>query len=141
MSPSTRISSYSFPFFLVGIEWVIRNMMGATDQPNHVDSHEFLAPTLAAVGISILIPCTSLRKRTIPLPDPTLSNFVVISKREELYVTTMWVMILALTFVWANTLRLSCLHRSDGFFGHDTLFFGLISYFVAIFLSEIREAL
>jgi len=135
MSPSSRISSYSFPFFLIGLEWVIRSRIADSSQ---VDTHEFLAPTLAAVAISILIPCTSLRKRTIRLADPTI---VVISKREEVYASTMWLMILALTSVWAYTLRLSCLHVSYGFFRHDTLFYGLISYFVAIIFSELREVL
>ncbi|HEX3102960.1 MAG TPA: hypothetical protein VHQ22_00825 [Terriglobales bacterium] len=134
----TRVLVYGFPAFLLFFEWLLRTALHSSFQ---VDSHEFMGPTLAAVGVGFLLPLTAHKDRVAVLDAQTqkaLSGYQVISKREATFVGFVWIFIFVLTAGWAYDLYLSCTHTS-GFKGLGQLSLGLGDYFVGIVMSEIKE--
>jgi hypothetical protein len=131
----TRILAYGFAFFLLFLEWLLRKLA-------NIDSHEFMGPTLAAAGVGFLVPLTTAKNKLSTLPTSTqlqLNGYYVISSREQIFVDLSRMFLFVLVASWAYDLFLVCT-RSAGFLGLSPVVLGLITYFVAVVLAEVKEA-
>jgi hypothetical protein len=133
-----RVITYGFPFFMILIEFILRSAF-------KVESRTFMGPTLAATGVGLMLPLTVPKPRDLQLTAATKEELrkyklsVVVEPERRLMEWT-WLSLVVFTFVWAYSLYLSC--RSPHWLimrVPDYLLAGLLTYFVAIVLSEVKE--
>lgn len=121
---------YGFPVILVAFEFGLRTLVNA-------DVSGFIGPTLAAAGLSFLVPLTKLRVLNIEVSD---SNAVVISKRDKEFTSLVWLFILLFLFAWFWSCYLSISRPHDTVWIIPTHFgVGLIAYVISILLTVIKE--
>lgn len=122
---------YGFPLVLLLFEWGLRNIMA-------VDTSGFTGPTLAAAGLSFLVPLT--KPKILNVQVPGASNAVVTSRADSQFVAVTWLMILAFLFVWSSSCYASIKlpgYKVYGVAGH--LFIGAIAYIVSLFMTFLKE--
>ena len=135
---SNRVLIYTFPFFLLVMEWLLRVSLA-------IDSREFVGPTIAAAALGLLLPLTGLKNREFALSDRTKRqiealNAVVVPKRERILIDIVWLTILGSLVIWGCCLVFACKpdHNPTKI---SPVYYGLGSYFIAVIFSEIREAI
>src|SRR4051812_93850 len=97
-----RILIYGYPFYLVSLEYLLR-------QAIKLESEAFIGPTLAAVGISLLLPLIVPKKRDFHFSKKTMDRIEaiggkIIHKRESILIDLVWTLIIVLTALWACSL-------------------------------------
>lgn len=133
-----RTLIYGYPFYLISIEFILRRAL-------KIESEAFIGPTLAAVGISLLLPLIVPKKRDFPFTKKTMLRIEklgvkMIDKRESGFIDLVWSFIFVLTALWAYSLYLSSQRQENSLVGlPGYLIIGFLNYFIAVVLSEIKE--
>jgi hypothetical protein len=123
---------YGFPLLLLIFEWGLRTII-------QVDSSGFTGPTLAAAGLSYLMPLTKPKILDIPIPG-MLGNAVVTSKADQRLVGLVWLIVLSTLFAWAASCYMSIKHPSETMAGVSAHFFiGGVTYVVSLIMTAIKE--
>ena len=123
---------YGFPLILLWFEWGLRTVIG-------VDSWGFTGPTLAAAGLSFLVPLTK-PKVIITQATPTQRRTVMTSRADLAFVGVVWILVLAFLFLWAGACFSSVKHPDDVVYGLSIHFaIGLGVYFVGMVMTFIKE--
>ena len=125
-----KVLVYGFPLLLLVFEWGLRTVM-------HVDSSGFTGPTLAAAGLSFLMPLTKLKTKLIDIPggDPVL----VMSRADEQLVGLIWLLVLSSLFAWAFSCYLSVARPALNFYGTPGHFLvGLTTYVLSLVMTAFK---
>tara|TARA_R100000655_G_scaffold65413_1_gene103874 strand:- start:2556 stop:2948 length:393 start_codon:yes stop_codon:yes gene_type:complete len=122
---------YGFPMILVSFEALLRNLI-------NVDTFGFVGPTLAATGISFMVPLTKLK--TSEVESSLGEKWVQVSKRDHGYVSLIWLLLFVSLFIWFWVCTLSIQSDESMMFqvpAHVVI--GAIVYVAGIVLSSIKE--
>lgn len=122
---------YGFPIILVLFEAFLRSLI-------NVDTFGFVGPTLAATGISFMVPLTRLKVSEV---ESSLGEkWVQVSKRDQAYVNLVWLLLFISLFLWFWVCTLSIKNDTSMLFDFPThVIVGAIMYVVGIILSSIKE--
>jgi hypothetical protein len=131
-----RLLIYTFPFLLLVMEWLLRISL-------QVDSKEFVAPTIAAAALGLLLPLTGRKKRYFQLKKVTRVQLEalkvdLVPRSERILIEIVWIAVLVSLIVWASCLVFAC-KPDDNPVRIAPVYYGLVSYFVAVVFSEIKE--
>ena len=143
MSALYRILLYAFPFLLILVEWIIRSTAEKRDV------RDFLAPSIAAAALPLLIPLLEPKDAQAELIDPELvkripANHTLRSKSDE-RVIGVTLFALGIGFVvWALILRSSIV--GDVPLGLPSELYGFrtpilasgVLYFMAAMMTEVK---
>jgi hypothetical protein len=122
---------YGFPMILVSFEALLRNLI-------NVDTFGFVGPTLAATGISFMVPLTRLK--TSEVESSLGEKWVQVSKRDQGYVNLIWLLLFVSLFVWFWVCTLSIQRDASVVFEFPThVVIGALMYVIGIVLSGIKE--
>lgn len=122
---------YGFPMILVSFEILLRNLV-------NVDTSTFVGPTLAATGISFLVPLTKLKEFEFESNEG--ERWVKVSKRDQIFVNLTWFLLFISLFVWFWVCTLSIQSTSTIWFGFSAqIVAGSTLYVFSIILSTIKE--
>lgn len=120
---------YGFPLTLLGFEWGLRTMLT-------VDSTGFAGPTLAAAGLSFLMPLIKPKQKTIPGHE----DVIAISKAEAAFMPFLWFFVFAFLFSWTWSCYMSLKFPLDKTLGFDShLVIGGALYSISLILTGIKE--
>jgi len=120
---------YGFPLTLLGFEWGLRTMLS-------VDAFGFTGPTLAAAGLSFLMPLVKPKQREINGHE----KYVAVSKTEIRFIPILWLFVLIFLFSWSWSCYVSLklpLDKTLGLPSHFTI--GSAVYTISIILTAIKE--
>jgi hypothetical protein len=120
---------YGFPLTLLAFEWGLRTMI-------EVDSSGFTGPTLAAAGLSFLMPLVKPKQKQIPGHE----GYVAITKADAAFVPLLWLFVLAFLFCWSWSCYVSVklpTHKTLGVASHLAIGGGL--YIVSLILTAVKE--
>lgn len=151
-SLSDRIVGYFFPVFLLLLESFLRSAF-------QINTRDFIGPTLASVGVGMIIPLTSYRSPEVklsPLNTPTEAidlltrpEFTNLIKQRLLFVETQkarvfknfcWFIIFVLVLLWVYSITLSTKSPSELLWIYPKHYYpGIISYTTGVILSEVKE--
>jgi hypothetical protein len=122
---------YGFPIILVLFEAFLRSLI-------NVDTFGFVGPTLAATGISFMVPLTRLKVSEV---ESSLGEkWVQVSKRDQAYVNLVWLLLFISLFLWFWVCTLSIKSDTSMLFDFPThVIVGAAMYVVGIVLSSIKE--
>lgn len=102
-----------------------------------VDTSGFIGPTLAAAGLSFLIPLT--RTKRIDLPVPNFPDALVTSKKDQELVGLIWLLFLASLFAWSASCYTSIRAPDDSVFGWPVHFvIGLGTYLLSLIMTFVK---
>jgi len=122
---------YGFPLVLLLFEWGLRSLLT-------VDSWGFTGPTLAAAGLSFLVPLT--KPKILNVAVPNAPNAVAISKDDNEFIALVWLLILAFLFVWSGACYASIKYPDHRVLGVSThLFVGGVAYLISLVMIFIKE--
>ena len=122
---------YGFPVMLLVFEWGLRHLLS-------VDSWGFTGPTLAAAGLSFLVPLTKPKILNIQIPNAP--DAVVTSKRDKEFVGLTWLMVFAFLFIWSASCYASLKFPEQRVLGFSThLFIGGVAYLISLVMTFIKE--
>ncbi|WP_134082391.1 hypothetical protein [Thiohalophilus thiocyanatoxydans] len=122
---------YGFPIILVSFEALLRNLL-------NVDTLGFVGPTLAATGISFLVPLTKLKEFEFETEEG--ERWIKVSKRDQVFVNLMWFFLFVSLFVWFWVCTLSIQGSSFIFLGFPAqILAGAGLYIVSIILGAVKE--
>lgn len=125
-----KILIYGFPLLLLLFEWGLRTVM-------KVDSSGFTGPTLAAAGLSFLIPLTKLKTRTVDVPGA--DSVLVMTRADEQLVGLIWLLVLASLFSWAVSCYFSVAHAELKAYGSPVHFLiGLGTYILSLVMTAVK---
>ena len=101
-----------------------------------VDSTGFAGPTLAAAGLSFLMPLIKPKQKLIPGHD----NVIAISKAEAAFMPFLWLFVFAFLFCWTWSCYMSLVFPRDKTLGFDShLVIGGSLYSISLILTAIKE--
>lgn len=122
---------YGFPIILVSFEALLRNLI-------NVDTFAFVGPTLAATGISFLVPLTKLKEFEFETDEG--ERWVKVSKRDQVFVNLTWLLLFISLFVWFWVCTLSIQSTPVAWLGFPAqIVAGAALYVASIILSTIKE--
>lgn len=122
---------YGFPIILVSFEALLRNLI-------NVDTFGFVGPTLAATGISFLVPLTKLKEFEFETDEG--ERWVKVSKRDQIFVNLMWLFLFISLFIWFWICTLSIQSSPAIFLGLPAqILAGATLYVLSIILSTVKE--
>ncbi len=130
-----NILSYGFPIYLIGVEMLFRFVTG-------VDTSSFIGPTIAAAGITFLIPLTVPKPVTLPIESQTLvipDGYELVSSRDSEFIKFTWIFILIGTLIWMSACTVSLRYPDWDlwvFPGH--LCVGIVNYVISLLFSWIK---
>ena len=125
------VLTYGFPLILLVFEWGLRTLM-------LVDTSGFIGPTLAAAGLSFLIPLT--KPKRIDVLVPSLPDALVTSKRDQEFVGLIWLLFLASLFAWSASCYTSIRFPENRVFGWPVHFvIGLGTYLLSLIMTFVKE--
>ena len=148
-----RLSIYVIPFVMVFIEMVMRSALS-------VDTKAFIGPTIASVGIALLLPLTRPEKvKRDPLIPTELyevaeaQEYELRPRRESRFIEWTWFLVVVSLAIWIWTLYESIkfprttlgppIYVSKLVIGplptYDDL--GVICYLIGVAMTEVRERL
>jgi hypothetical protein len=109
----------------------------------NADALGFIPATLASAGIGQLFPVVVLRDKTKLLSARVRAQLEQMglsaaSQADMIVVSVGWVAIIVLTVVWAALIYFSITTEAL-ILGVKTLYIGIGTYFVGVFLSEVKE--
>ncbi|MFV8570242.1 hypothetical protein ACNQ6O_03435 [Marinobacter sp. SBS5] len=120
---------YGFPLTLLGFEWGLRTMIG-------VDSFGFTGPTLAAAGLTFLMPLVKPKQKKISGHE----GYVVTTKADATLIPLLWLFVLAFLFFWSWSCYVSVKlpdHTTLGLPSHLAIGSGI--YIVSLILTAVKE--
>ncbi|WP_417659602.1 hypothetical protein [Pseudidiomarina sp.] len=124
---------YGFPIILVSFEALLRNLID-------VDTFGFVGPTLAATGISFMVPLTRLKVSEVK--SSLGEKWVQVSKRDQNYVSLVWLLLFISLFLWFWVCTLSIQSDTSKLFDFPThVVIGATMYVIGIVLSSIKEVM
>ena len=145
VSFSDRFLSYSYPFFLLALEWFLRLAF-------QLDTQEFVGPTLAATSVGMVIPMISYRSvkgLSNILSEETVQDIKKLEEmgakiecgRSVVFRNFCFVAALFFTLTWVATIVISTKFPTMGSLGGHSLSYvlGLACYLLGFLLSEIKE--
>lgn len=122
---------YGFPLTLLAFEWGLRVILS-------VDSTGFTGPTLAAAGLSFLMPLTKPKKKNLSAHHGY--NVVVMSKADSILTPFLWICVFAFLFSWAWACYVSIKLPGNKTLGFDShLVIGGSVYILSLILTAIKE--
>ena len=122
---------YGFPLVLLLFEWGLRSLMA-------VDSSGFTGPTLAAAGLSFLVPLTKPKSLNVQVAG--MPNAVVTSRADNQFVATTWILVFVFLFVWSWSCYVSIKSPEHNVFGvAKHLLIGGIAYLVSLVMTFVKE--
>ncbi|REL35695.1 hypothetical protein [Thalassotalea euphylliae] len=122
---------YGFPMILVSFEALLRNLI-------NVDTFAFVGPTLAATGISFLVPLTKLKELEFETAEG--ERWVKVSKRDQAFVNLTWLLLFVSLFVWFWVCTLSIQSTPITWLGFPAqIVAGAALYVISIILSTVKE--
>ena len=124
------ILTYGFPLILLVFEWGLRTLM-------LVDTSGFIGPTLAASGLSFLVPLTRPKRVDVAIPD--FPDAVATTNVDQQFVGFIWLLILASLFAWSASCYASIKAPDElliGFPIHAVI--GFTTYFISLMMSFIK---
>jgi hypothetical protein len=105
-----------------------------------------MGPTIAAVGISFLLPLIVPKQKQYDFPEAfkqeiEKNKVIIISKAEQRLIDIVWILIFVLTSGWIFSLFISSTQPQLLWFNiiHAYLALGFANYFIGVLLSEIKE--
>lgn len=120
---------YSFPLTLLVFEWGLRTIL-------NVNSSGYTGPTLAAAGLSFLMPLIKPKLKEIPGE----TKLVAMSIAESRLIPFLWMFILIFLFAWASSCYVSIKFPEHQLFGFDShLVIGGSLYAISLILTAIKE--
>jgi hypothetical protein len=128
---------YGFPLILVLFEWALRTIIG-------VDSSEFIGPTLAATGLSFLVPLTEPKEDIVALAAGKIAK--VRSEADKDFVPITMLFIFLFFFLWLASCYASLKHRDQvvsyrSFSMSLQAFIGWLAYLISLIMAGIKELL
>jgi hypothetical protein len=103
-----------------------------------VDTSGFTGLTLAATGLSFLVPLTKLKELNVSVPDKV--SAVAVAKTDIQFVGFTWLMLLIFLFVWSSSCYVSIKHPDLFVFGMPAhLAIGSIAYLLSLIMTFIKE--
>jgi len=124
---------YGFPIILVSFEWLLRTLIG-------VDTFGFIGPTLAATGISFMVPLTKLKEQEIDSNEG--ERWIRVSKRDKNFVSFIWLALFVALFLWFWVCTLSLQSISSTTFGFPShVLVGAMMYLVSIAFCAVKEVM
>lgn len=122
---------YGFPLLLLLFEWGLRVLI-------QVDSSGFTGPTLAAAGLSFLMPLTKPKQLNIQIPGNP--NAIAISRTDTQFMAFTWMVIFGYLFLWALTCYTSIKLPMNKVFSITThLFIGSCAYVFSLVMTFVKE--
>lgn len=123
---------YGFPLVLLAFEWGLRTLL-------QVESWGFTGPTLAAAGLSFLVPLTRPKELNIPLNNAP--NAVAISKGDrDIFVPLAFLLVFVFMFAWCWSCYISIKKPNAELFGMSThLVIGSIVYLISVVMTFVKE--
>ena len=116
---------------LVSFEALLRNLV-------NVDTFAFVGPTLAATGISFLVPLTKLKELEFETAEG--ERWVKVSKRDQVFVNLTWLLLFVSLFVWFWVCTLSIQSTPITWLGFPAqIVAGAALYVISIILSTVKE--
>jgi hypothetical protein len=108
-----------------------------------VDSKEFVPPTIAAAALGLLLPLTGRKRRHFHLKKVTQVQVEALKvdlvlRSERILIEIVWIVVLLSLVVWASCLVFACKPDVNPI-RIVPVYYGLVSYFVAVIFSEIKE--
>ena len=120
---------YGFPFTLLGFEWGLRTIL-------KVDASGFTGPTLAAAGLSFLMPLVKPKKTSMS----SFGNYIYISRAESNFMPVLWIAFIAFLFCWTWSCYMSIVFPHDKTWGIDNhLLIGGVMYSISLIFTFIKE--
>lgn len=118
------------------MEWLLRASL-------QVNSAEFVAPTIAAAGLGLLLPLTGQKNRESSLPELLRAQVAAlklefIPKRERILIQIVWIFVFVSLAVWACCLVFACKPQQNPL-NVAPVFYGLGNYFLAVLFAEVKE--
>jgi hypothetical protein len=131
-----RALIYLFPFILTILEWLLRKGL-------QTDSSEFVAPTIAAAALGLLISLTGIRRKDDAVSKMTLSLLGAIDmeltpKRQRILVEIVWIVFFFSLVIWVGCLVFECRPAANPW-RVSPFWWSMGSYFVAVIFSELKE--
>lgn len=133
-----RLAPYAFPFFLVGLEAVIREAL-------KVDTSFFAGPALASGAAGLLVPHLSARERTDLFGEEVQKGFVankvtVVGKQDQALAELVPLFLFACIGFWGWTIVLAERKDAVQWLGFQrSLLIGMACYVVALIIAEVKE--
>jgi hypothetical protein len=125
------ILTYGFPLILLAFEWGLRTVLV-------VDARAFTGPTLAAAGLSFLVPLA--RPKILSVQVAGARSAIVISKGDHHLIPVVWLLVLIFLFAWSGSCYASVRYPQHTVWGVDThLFIGLGAYLLSLVMTFIKE--
>ncbi len=122
---------YGFPLTLLAFEWGLRTML-------NVDTAGFTGPTLAAAGLSFLMPL--VKPKLIPIANQPKT--FAISKGDANFIPVLWLFVFVFLFSWCFSCYVSLKFPTDKTFGFAShLVIGGILYAISLIFTAIKEKL
>lgn len=122
---------YGFPLVLLLFEWGLRSLMA-------VDSSGFTGPTLAAAGLSFLVPLT--KPKILNVQVTGAQNVVVTSRADNQFVAATWILVFAFLFVWSSSCYASIKYPDHKIWGFSThLLIGAGAYLISLVMTFVKE--
>lgn len=135
---SARALVYAYPVFLVLLEWIFRQALG-------LNAGEFMGPTLAAVGASLILPVTIPQKRNfafsrVAQAELAKMRVVVRSVADGRLINVAWMSVFFATAIWMASMFYSSRHPEENLWQipvHTCL--GIVNCLIGIILCEVKE--
>lgn len=127
-----QILIYGFPLMLLGFEWGLRTLL-------IVDSQGFIGPTLAAAGLSYLVPLTKPKVVSMNIPEHP-GAMATSRSDQEILIPLVFILIFLFLFAWTLTCYVSIKHPNDMIFGLSThLAIGGAVYVISLVMIFFKE--
>lgn len=125
------VLTYGFPLILLVFEWGLRTLM-------LVDASGFIGPTLAAAGLSFLIPLTRPKRLNATVPD--YPKAVVTSRLDQQFVGLVWLLVLVSLFAWSASCYASIKTPDATVLGYPThSVIGGVTYLISLTMTFVKE--
>lgn len=124
------ILTYGFPLILLVFEWGLRTLM-------LVDASGFIGPTLAAAGLSFLVPLTRPKRLSVTIAN--YPNAIATSKEDQQLVGFIWLLVLASLFAWSASCYASIKAPDETVIGypiHSVIGFG--TYLISLLMTFVK---
>lgn len=144
-----RLPMYIYPVVLVLIEYLLRSL-------SSLETKEFIGPTLAIAGASLILPLTIRKPLTIErlkrYPQKIVRQFETLQqnglpvqylpREEETFIQICWTGVFVTTLIWVWALYLAIMYPDQLWLGVPSNYFpGFINYVIGLALTEVHEVL
>lgn len=123
--------TYGFPAILILFQWGLRTLLA-------VNAWAFIGPTLAATGLSFLVPLT--RPKILNDSIDGAPGAIMISKKDNNFIPIVWFLLFCYLFAWALTCYFSLKLPTATILTIPTqIFIGLVAYVISLIATFVKE--